>query len=294
MVGVKFIPVIFLILFVVLELILTSLIPPARLPLELISPAVLALILTIFVVLALVLIDGLLAWSKRQKIPLIFVVTLLIIGFSFLFGTLFTSSDSGKCREKRLCEEQEGYAIELIKIHESFVDELSRGKLFIRQSFFLVMTGLLLYYLIKRNGNPSLERSQLLILLLFATIICHSNEGILNYWQAEHLNKICILEGALDSTVFPGWFEHSHVYRYKTLPLSEDQNFEVLVAFMSYLLFTFSLRLNASSIAFYYSILFVSAALVIHTRRTTDEPRGGATEPPVQTINVRMNVRIVE
>lgn len=164
-----------------------------------------------------------------------------------------------------LCGEQKEYAIELTKIHESFVDELARGKLLIRQSFFLVITGLMLYYFVKKDGSnkPLLRKDLLFIFLILSTLICHCNEGILNYWQAEHLNKIWTLEGSLDRTEFDGWFANSHVYRPKYLPWSEEKNFGVQKAFGSWLLFTYSLSLNASSIGFYYLILFCAVIIVL-------------------------------
>lgn len=199
---------------------------------------------------------GLLTWKVREEIPSIFIITLIIVMGLILISAVCTSPPREDCyRGKSLCDEQKEYAIELIRIHESFVDELARARLLIRQSFFLVVTGLLSYYLIKRKGKktPLIKRDLLLILLLFATIICHLNEGIMNKWQAEHLNKICILEGALDSAVFPGWFQDSHIYLYKELP-------------RSYVLFTFSIHLNASSIAFYYFTLILAVLVIFYAQ----------------------------
>ena len=220
----------------------------------------LILLLTIvFIVLFIIIINR--GWPKRFLLCSIIGILIFIAVCSLL-----THSDSEECVEKKLiCDEQKEYAIELIKIHEDFVDELSRGRLLIKQSFFLVVTGLLLYHIVKKNEKgkkPLLGKNQLIILLIFSTIICHFNEGILNYWQAEHLNKIYILEGALDSTVFPNWFENSHVYRYKDLPFSENQDFGVINSCISHILFTYSMVLNASSIAFYYMTLILVYCLV--------------------------------
>lgn len=222
----------------------------------------------------------------RKKIPFIFIFTLFVVGYAVIISTALTSPSPEDYKKKKLfCDEQEEYAIELIKIHESFVDELARGKLLIRQSFFLVMTGLLFYYLIEKKGKktPLLERDLLFILLLFATIICHFNEGIMNYWQAEHLNKICILEGALDSTEFRGWFKDSHVYLYKNLPHSENQNLEGAIS--SYLLFTFSVHLNASSTAFYYLTLFMALFVAFMNKSENESEEQPAPSDHVITVD---------
>ena len=60
----------------------------------------------------------------------------------------------------------------------------------------------------------------------------------------------------LDSTVFPGWFQDSHVYLYKELPHPKSQNLGESIK--SYLFFTVSAHLNASSIAFYYLTLILA------------------------------------
>jgi hypothetical protein len=210
--------------------------------------------------------------QRNWKTMLYVFVIIALIGFC----SYKTRDEAERTVQKEFTsEEQKTYALELIAIHEDFVDELSRGRLLIRQSFFLVVTGLLFYYYIRKKDGTNtsmLGKRELLILLVLATFLCHFHEGILNYWQAEHLNKICVLEGALDSAEFQDWFQNQHIYRYKNLPFSEDPDFGPFKALKSHILFMFSIHLNASSIAFYFLTL-LAVCILIRCMKTDNESK---------------------
>ncbi len=186
------------------------------------------------------------------------------------------------------CEEQKTYAIESIKIHTDFVHGLTQGILLARQAFFVVITGLLLYYFVKNgenrigNGNNTqenrnkLKKETLLLFVLFAAIFCHLHEGINDYWQSEHLNRIYSLTKSLDGTIFPN-SKLPTVFEYKELPLTDhEKDKNIIYKFISVFVFTYSLRLNTNSICFYFGILILVFGLVnIVDRSSQDSTRGG-------------------
>ncbi len=173
---------------------------------------------------------------------------------AFILGsTYITSGSSTKAPTVFVpCEEQKTYAIESIKIHTDFVHGLTQGILLARQAFFVVITGLLLYYFVK-NGENKLKKETLLLFVLSAAIFCHLHEGINDYWQSEHLNRIYSLTESLDKAMFPG-SKPPKVFVYEELPKGPP--------IFSVFVYTYSLRLNTNSILFYFGILILVFALV--------------------------------
>ena len=159
------------------------------------------------------------------------------------------------------CDEQKEYAIESIKIHTEFVHGLTQSILLIRQSFFVIVTGLLLYHFVKIEKK--IPKEKLLLLILFATSICHFYEGIHSCWQSEHLNRICLLTESLDSDIIQQ-ARLPLVFEYKKLPFFEDENKGFLKNTVSVVVFNYSIYLNTNSIVFYYLIFGIVAALVLH------------------------------
>lgn len=148
--------------------------------------------------------------SKKIYCPARCLIYFLVFNLVFLFPYCFFSHDA---EPFPVCGSQVDKVFELIKIHTDHVNGLRDNILWTRQAFFLVMTGLMAYYL-KGNGirrkkeqNNQIETKNQLEtlrwLLFFAMILCYLNEGVLNYWQAQHLNKIYQLEEGLEAELFP-------------------------------------------------------------------------------------------
>lgn len=199
-------------------------------------------------------------WStKEERIFCLAVGVLVAIILSFTIISIYVSGGEPPSIFIT-CNEQKEYAIESIKIHTDFVHGLTQGILLIRQSFFVIVTGLLLYYFMKTENRISKEK--LLLLILFATFVCHFYEGIHSSWQSEHLNRIYLLTRGLDSDII----QQSSlpiVFKYRKLPFFEDENKGFWKSAFSVMIFNFSIYLNTNSIVFYYFVFAIVSALVL-------------------------------
>lgn len=167
-----------------------------------------------------------------------------------------------------VCSSQEDKVIDLIKIHTDHVNGLRDNILWTRQVFFLVMTGLMAYYL-KGNGagGKNKQNDQLKSLgwlLFFAMIVCYLNEGVLNYWQAQHLNKIYQLEEGLEAELFPWHAQLQETFIWIKLPNCGGETLNIAV-------FVLGLKFHPTSSVFYFGtfIILLLALQVIESGRSS-------------------------
>jgi len=200
----------------------------------------------------------------KFSIAFIFIFSVLDLFLRFLgFCTSYTPL--------RICQEQVNHVINLIIIHSDYAHELSEGIWFVRQAYFVIVTGLLFYYFVK---DKSIEPNRLLLLLFFATAICHLNEGILDYWQVQHLNKVHQFEEGLEQELFH--FQHISLQEtttWKSLPVIPSD----FGRFISILVFIYS-PLQSPSHCFFYLISFALLIILLSVDRILKKKEGGDPE----------------